>query len=62
MKKLFKILLIGFAVLAVAIGVFIAFFDFDKLINEQKDKYIPEIEKVLGRKVAVGQVKTTSNT
>lgn len=43
---------------AVGVGAFAAFFDFDKVLNEQKDKYLPELEKLLGRKVTVGEVKT----
>ena len=59
MKKFLKILLGLFGVAAVGIGAFLYFFDFNKLINEQKDKYLPEVEKVLGRKVAIGEIKTT---
>ncbi|MSP71928.1 MAG: AsmA family protein [Myxococcales bacterium] len=59
MKKLLKILAALFGLFIVGIGAFLFFFDFNGLINEQKDKYLPEVEKLLGRKVAVGVVKTT---
>jgi len=59
MGKVLKVL-IALAALALAgAGAFVAFFDFDGAINAQKDKYLPEVEKMLGRKVAVGPVKTT---
>ncbi len=59
MKKFLIVCAVAFGLLAIAAGVFVAFFDFDKLLNEQKDKYLPEIEKLIGRKVEVGKVATT---
>ena len=59
MKKALKILLGLAAILVAGVVAFFAFFDFDGLINEQKDKYLPEVEKALGRKVTVGRVETT---
>ncbi|MBU1896478.1 AsmA family protein [Myxococcota bacterium] len=43
----------------IAVGALVAFFDFDEVLNAQKDKYVPELEKLLGRKVDVGAVETS---
>jgi len=59
MRKVFKGLLALAAIAFAGAVAFVAFFDFDGAINAQKDKYLPEVEKVLGRKVTVGPVQTT---
>ena len=33
--------------------------DIDRIVNEQKEKFLPEVEKQIGRKVSVGQISTT---
>lgn len=57
MKKLLKRLLILILVLLVGLVVFVAFF-LDGVINTQKDKYLPQVAKMLGRDVAAGEVST----
>ncbi|MFN3201781.1 MAG: AsmA family protein [Bradymonadia bacterium] len=63
LRKIWKIasrtLLAIFALLVVLIIGVSLFFDLDEELNAQKDKYIPEIEKLLGRKVQIGEIKTT---
>ncbi len=59
MRKLLKAFGILAGLVVVALGLTFAFFDFDKVLNGQKDKYLPELEKLLGRKVSAGEIKTT---
>ncbi|GAB4288733.1 MAG: hypothetical protein Kow0090_01130 [Myxococcota bacterium] len=33
--------------------------DIDKIVNEQKEKFLPEVEKQIGRKVTIGPISTT---
>jgi uncharacterized protein involved in outer membrane biogenesis len=59
LRKLFKIFAILGLLLVVAGAIFVAVFDFDEVINEQKDQYLPELAKVLGREVSAGDIATT---
>ncbi|MCA9542889.1 MAG: AsmA family protein [Myxococcales bacterium] len=59
MRKALKVLAILLVVFVAALGIFLAVFDLDETINTQKDEYLPELEKALGRKVDVGAIKTT---
>ena len=63
MMRVVKVLIkvgLGLTVLMVLAGVAVfALFDLDETLNGQKDKYLPELEKVLGRNVEVGAVSTT---
>jgi len=57
-KKIIKWFAIPLLIFGLLLGLFISFFDFDKVLNEQKDRYLPELEKVLGRAVEVGEIET----
>ncbi|MCB9535924.1 MAG: DUF748 domain-containing protein [Myxococcales bacterium] len=59
MKKVLVILGIAVGVLALAVGIFVAVFDLDEVINQQKDQHLPRVEAMLGRKVQIGQIQTT---
>lgn len=59
LRKLFKLFMYLIGVLVILIIGVAVFFDLDEELNAQKDAYLPEVEKLLGRKVQVGTIKTT---
>lgn len=58
-----KKILIGLAVvlglLVVGVVVLIASFDLDRTVATQTEKYLPELEKAIGRDVSIGEIRTT---
>ena len=60
LRKLFKLFMYLIGVLVILIIGVAVFFDLDEELNAQKDAYLPEVEKLLGRKVQVGTIKTLS--
>lgn len=58
-KKVLIALGVVLGLVALGVGIFIATFDLDEMINRQKAEQLPELEKALGRKVEIGEIRTT---
>ena len=56
LSKIVGVLVVLVVLLVIGVALL---FDFDEELNTQKDKYLPEVQKLLGRQVAVGRVETT---
>lgn len=58
-KKILIGLGIVLGLIALGVGILIATFDLDEMINRQKVELLPELEKALGRRVEMGEISTT---